>query len=83
MRVLDGSSGLPDPVVNHVYADREGQLWMALNSGGVFRADLNAPLTIHDGRTGLEGTVRNIHEHRNTPYVATGSGLYVLKSRED
>ncbi|PSQ66782.1 MAG: histidine kinase [Bacteroidetes bacterium QH_2_64_74] len=83
VRVLDDSSGLPDPVVNHVYADREGQLWMALNSGGVFRADLNAPLTVHDERTGLDGTVRSIHEHRNTPYVATGSGLYVLKSRED
>ena len=34
VRVLDSSSGLPDDVVNHVYADREGQLWMALNSGG-------------------------------------------------
>ena len=82
-RVLDGSSGLPDPVVNHVYADREGQLWMALNSGGVFRADLNAPLTIHDERTGLEGTVRSIHEHRDTTYVATGSGLYVLKGQDE
>ena len=83
MRVLDGSSGLPDDVVNHVYADREGQLWMALNSGGVFRADLNAPLTVHDERTGLEGTVRSIQEHRNTTYVATGSGLYVLKGQDE
>ena len=82
VRVLDGSSGLPDPVVNHVYADREGQLWMALNSGGVFRADLNAPLTIHDERTGLDGTVRSIREHRDTTYVATGSGLYVLKRQD-
>ena len=83
VRVLDGSSGLPDNVVNSVYADREGQLWMALNSNGVFRVGLNAPLTVHDERTGLEGTVRDIHEHRDTTYVATGSGLYVLKGREN
>ncbi|PSQ50952.1 MAG: histidine kinase, partial [Bacteroidetes bacterium QH_10_64_37] len=83
VRMLDGSSGLPDNVVNSVYTDREGQLWMALNSNGVFRAGLNVPLTVHDGRTGLEGTVRTVHEHRDTTYVATGSGLYVLEERED
>jgi ligand-binding sensor domain-containing protein len=33
VRRLDGSSGLPDDVVNQVYTDREGQLWMALNRG--------------------------------------------------
>lgn len=83
VRVLDGSSGLPDNVVNHVYADREGQLWMALNSGGVFWAGLNAPLTVHDERTGLEGTIKDIHKHRDKTYVATGSGLYVSRERED
>ena len=44
---------------------------------------MTAPLTIHDERTGLDGTVRSIQEHRDTTYVATGSGLYVLRSRED
>ncbi|PSQ87225.1 MAG: histidine kinase [Bacteroidetes bacterium QH_2_63_10] len=83
VRVLDGSSGLPDSVVNYVYTDREGQLWMALNSGGVFRADLNAPLTLHDGRTGLEGAVRDIFRPNDMTYVATGSGLYVLREDEN
>ena len=69
VRTLDGSSGLPDDVVNQVYADREGQLWMALNSGGIFRTGLT--LTVHNERTGLRGTVRDIHEHRNMMYVAT------------
>ena len=44
---------------------------------------MTAPLTIHDERTGLDGTVRSIQEHRDTTYVATGSGLYVLRSREN
>lgn len=82
-RVLKKSSGLPDNVVNHLYIDDEGQLWMALNSSGVFRADLNAPLTVHDERTGLDGTIKDIHEHRGTPYVATASGLFVLRGQGD
>ena len=83
VRMLDNSSGLPDPFVNHVYADRDGQLWMALNNEGVFRVGLNAPLTVHDERTGLDGTVQDIHKHRDTTYVATGSGLYVLREQEN
>lgn len=83
VRVLDSSSGLPDNWVNYVFADKEGQLWMALNSGGVFRADLNAPLSVHDERTGLEGIVEVIHKHRGRLYVATNSGLYILKRGKD
>lgn len=83
VRVLDESSGLPDTVVNYVYSDREGQLWMALNNAGVFRADVNAPITVHNERTGLEGLVRDISNHRDTTYIATGSGLYLLKAQQD
>jgi signal transduction histidine kinase len=81
VRVLDGSSGLPDNVVNQVYAGHEGQLWMALNSKGVFRAGL--AMTVHDERTGLRGIVRDIHEHRDTMYVSTASGLYLLQGRKN
>jgi signal transduction histidine kinase len=81
VRVLDGSSGLPDQIVNHVYADREGQLWMALNSEGMFRTGV--ALTVHDERTGLEGVIRDIHRHRDTTYVSTASGLYVLRGTEN
>jgi signal transduction histidine kinase/ligand-binding sensor domain-containing protein len=83
VRVLDRSSGLPDGVVNSVYPDREGQLWMALNSGGIFRVDPNAPLTLHDERTGLEGAVHDIYQPNDTTYVATWSGLYLLRKREN
>lgn len=83
VRVLDSSSGLPDNWVNYVLADKEGQLWMALNSNGVFRADLNAPLSVHDERTGLEGIVHDIYKHKGKLYVATQSGLYLLKPGEE
>ncbi|MFB6231252.1 MAG: ATP-binding protein [Salinibacter sp.] len=80
VRVLKKSSGLPNNTVNHVYAGREGQLWIALNRG-IFRANLNAPLTIHDQRTGLEGRVLGIYKPNDTTYVATASGLYVLRTQ--
>lgn len=82
-RVLDSSSGLPDEVVNYVYTDQRGQLWMALNSGGVFRADLNTSLTVHDQRTKLKGTVHGVYEYSDTTYVATRSGLFVLREQGD
>jgi len=79
VRVLDDSSGLPVNVVNHVFSGREGQLWMALNNGQVFQAGLSIPLTVHDERTSLRGTIREIHEHQDTTYVSTTTGLHVLK----
>ncbi len=79
VRVLDDSSGLPVNVVNHVFSGSEGQLWMALNNGQVFQAGLSIPLTVHDERTSLRGTVREIHEHQDTTYVSTTTGLHVLK----
>ncbi len=82
LRVLDKSSGLPDEVVNYVYAGREGQLWAALNNEGLHRADLNAPTTLHDERTGLDGVVRSMARHDGKMHVATGSGLYVLRRSE-
>ena len=83
VRVLDDSSGLPVDVVNHVFSGREGQLWMALNNGQVFQAGLSIPLTVHDERTSLRGTIREIHKHRGTTYVATETGLHVLTPTTD
>ncbi|WP_263841672.1 sensor histidine kinase [Salinibacter sp.] len=83
VRVLDDSSGLPVNVVNHVFSGREGQLWMALNNGQVFQAGLSVPLTVHDERTSLRGTIRGVHKHRGTTYVATETGLYVLTPTTD
>ncbi len=83
VRVLDDSSGLPVNVVNHVFSGREGQLWMALNNGQIFSANVNAPLTTYDERTSLRGTIREVHKHRGTTYVATETGLHVLTPTTD
>jgi signal transduction histidine kinase len=80
LRRLDGSAGLPDDVVNYVYAGREGELWMALNNEGIYRTSLTTSTTLFDARNGLEGVIRDFERHEGRMYAATGRGLYRLES---
>ena len=78
VQVLDKSTGLPDGVVNAVYADAQGGLWMALHNSGLVRTDVRASLTVYDERLGLDGILIDMQRHQGKLYAATGSGLYVL-----
>jgi len=78
LRVLNQSAELPDDVVNFVYPDRQGGLWMALNNQGVVRAFTPSPVTQYDDRLDLYGAVYDMKRHRDTLYVATGAGLFFL-----
>jgi len=55
VQVIDEAVGLPDSWVNYVYVDRQGSLWMALNSRGLARADAVPFLTVWDKRLGWMG----------------------------
>ena len=78
VQILDKSVGLPDKVVNAVFADRQGGLWMAFNNSGVMRSDVYAPLSVYDERSGLDGVVWDVERHQGMLYAATGAGLFVL-----
>lgn len=82
LRILDKSSGLPDEVVNYVYEGSEGELWLAMNNDGVFRANLDVSTTLYDERRGLKGTIRHIYNHEGTLQVATGNGLHTFMTGE-
>ena len=79
LRLLDESTGLPDEVVNYVFAGREGELWMALNNDGVYRTSLTTSTTLFDERNGLKGMMRTLERHDGHMYAATGRGLHVLR----
>ncbi|NBC16887.1 MAG: histidine kinase [Bacteroidetes bacterium] len=79
VRVLDQRSGVPDGFVNHVYADHQGGLWMALHNSGVARVDSPSQLTQFDRDLGLDGLIYRIVRHRGRLYVGTGAGLFYLK----
>jgi signal transduction histidine kinase len=79
VRVLDQESGLADSIVNFLYADPQGGLWMALNSNGIMRVDLPTPLTVYERSEGLMGAVYAMTRYQEQIYVATANGVFVLE----
>ncbi len=75
-RAVGKEAGLASEKVNAVYADRQGALWLALESG-IARLDL--ALTQFDRRNGLQGNVYAIARDSNWLYAGTSAGLFRLK----
>lgn len=76
-QILDKGAGLQDNAVWYIYADLQGGLWLALNSG-LARVETPAHLTRFSEHMGLEGGVESIHRHQGTLYVGTSRGVYYL-----
>jgi class 3 adenylate cyclase len=74
-RTIGKAVGLPSEKVNAIYADRQGALWLALESG---IARLDFALSQFDGRTGLQGSTYAIARDSNTLYAGTAVGLFRL-----
>ncbi len=80
VEILDQPDELPDGVVNYVYPDAEGGLWLALHNSGIMRIAAPSKVTRFDSRLGLDGAIYDIVRHRDTLYVTTqgSAGLYRL-----
>ncbi len=74
-RTIGKEAGLASEKVNAVYADRQGALWLALESG-IARLDL--ALTQFDDRTGLQGNVYAIARDSDWLFVGTTAGVFRL-----
>ncbi len=81
MQVINETAGLPDGWVNYVYTDRQGSLWMALNSRGLARADAVPYLSVFDKRLGLEGFMYWLMQDPNKLWAATSTGLFEAERR--
>jgi len=77
-QVVDKTSGLSDDIVNYLFCDQQGGLWLALNNG-IARVEAPAPLTFYDETHGLRGIGNAIIRHQNTLYVATEVGVFYLR----
>ncbi|UCH92777.1 MAG: response regulator [Candidatus Aminicenantes bacterium] len=75
--IYNKSAGLPDNSVNHVFEDRQGNLWLALNKG-IAKIEYASPISIYDDRSGLTGLVLSVIKHHNDLYVGTTDGLFSL-----
>ncbi len=78
--VFDRSNGLPSENVKQLLVDRDGALWVALDNG-LARVAWPDALTLSDERSGLRGTVWNLHRHQGRLYAAMGQGIALLDER--
>jgi signal transduction histidine kinase/DNA-binding response OmpR family regulator len=78
IRQIDHSVGLQENHVHAVWPDRDGGLWLALQSG-ISRVDVGSPFSIFDEDFGLEREWREVVNHRGTLYVRGYKGLFVAE----
>lgn len=79
IRQIDESAGLQENHVHGLLADRDGGLWLALQSG-VSRVDIGSPFAIFDEDVGLEREWREVIKHQDTLYVRGYRGLFASVS---
>ena len=75
--VWNNDSGLQNNTVWTSYVDKNGSLWLGLNSG-ISKVETPLSLTRFDERSGLEGSVSSITRHNQNIYVSTNLGIYML-----
>ena len=74
-QVIDTRMGLPDDFVSGMALDRQGSLWLSLNNG-LARLEVSSPLSVIDGRAGLQGSVYGAVRQGGRLWVATSEGLF-------
>ena len=77
VRKLDRISGLQDNTVYFLYADQEGNLWLALDKG-VSKVNISSPLRFLGVQEKLESAVNGIAKHKEQIYVSTTNGVQFL-----
>jgi signal transduction histidine kinase len=78
VRILGAEVGLSsDEMVLHVFPDRQGGLWLALDKG-LLRVDVPTAVTVFDQRDGLAGGVYSMTVIDGTLYAATSQGVFTL-----
>jgi signal transduction histidine kinase/DNA-binding response OmpR family regulator len=76
LRRIDRAAGLQDNYVHAVVADRQGGLWLALQTGAS-RVEIASPFSVFDEASGLEQEWRTVVRHEGSLYVRGYAGLFV------
>lgn len=75
VQVINTDTGLQNDVVNNLYEDRQGNLWIALNYGFAM-AEVNSLVSYFSDLNGLDGSVIYAKKVNNRIFAATSMGLY-------
>ncbi len=74
---IDKRSGLLSNDVKYIYLDREGGMWLALQTG-IARVEYGAPLSFFNPQTGFIGSTGSILRHQGVLYVGGSQGVLYL-----
>ncbi|NML64387.1 hypothetical protein HHL22_04130 [Hymenobacter sp. RP-2-7] len=77
LQVLEGEEGLAGQLINALFTDQEGSLWVALNNG-LAQLELPSPLTLFDQAARQTGEINDMLRLGNTLYLAASNGLFAL-----
>jgi signal transduction histidine kinase/DNA-binding response OmpR family regulator len=72
---IDRAAGLQDNYVHAVLPDRQGGLWLALQTGAS-RVEVASPFSVFDEASGLEQEWRAVLRHEGSLYVRGYAGLF-------
>lgn len=78
-QIIPAASGLNDQLINAMFADREGNLWLALNNG-LAELETPSPITLFAEATRLTGEVMDICRIKGVMYMATINGLFRIEN---
>jgi signal transduction histidine kinase/DNA-binding response OmpR family regulator len=76
--LLNDKTGLPTNIALGLTVDRGGNLWLSLDNG-ISKFEISNGISSYSIKNGLEGAVNSFCRYNGKLYVATNSGLYVLK----
>ena len=72
-----GQSGLSDDLINYLYQDSDGGLWVGAENG-IDRLDLGA-LSYFGSESGVQGYINFVQRHEGRLYVTTSQGIFLLE----
>ena len=74
---VNRANGLPSDVVYFVMPDREGALWLGLDTG-IARVEVPSPVSFFDADDGLPGAPFDMIRHEGRLYAAGQTGVHYL-----
>ena len=77
--VINQDIGLSSGNYLNIFEDHQGSLWIGMQEG-ISRVDYNAPYSVYDDRSGLNGTIQGITSFQNEIYGASSEGLIKINA---
>jgi serine phosphatase RsbU (regulator of sigma subunit) len=78
VHLFDHDKGLINPVINSMYQDHSGGIWLATDNG-LSRLEYDANVAYFDARSNYSSSAYNLISHRGIIYAATTNGVYFLE----